>query len=804
MRYKYHFTRLQLTLLGSLAISAPLLAADPTDRQEGTEFDAQMMKTRGIDPKLAEWFRQAPRFMPGESTVELTVNGSARGKATLRFDSEGKLCANKRFQDNAGLVSLPGFNEDIPCFDLKTAWPQTELNFDPGEGRVDVVVPPQAVAGPGTESGNWSHGGFAGMLNYDAQYLDSAGSAAGVSFMQLGTEAGFNVSDWIVRSRQTFSRFNGEDQLRHQNAYAQRSFIGIKKVLQAGQISLSNSMFGTGQVLGFQMFPEMALQGNRGGAGLVEGIADNQSVVEVRQSGVLVYSTTVPAGPFRLQGFSLLNTRSDLVVTVTGGEGATRQFTVPASALLLNGTTVAPGVSFGVGKIDQKGSSEAPLVGTIANGWTLVPQATLNAGLLGSTPYRAGAIGLDSQLFDATLLSLQTTVAQDNKHGSQGVSLSASLNHSLTERIGVNVNASQKTAGYRELSDALQADDQNTTGSSRNQIGGGVNWSEKNLGSLSVAWARSTTFDGYHTDYLRGGWSKQFGQVYLGASLERSSGSRTTDAESRAFLTVNIPFDNSRSVSSYFNSSGSSNRAGVRYSNRSSQDRGWSLSSDRDFRNQRTSSTGSADWVTPISQLNGSLSRNSDNNTTWSARATGAVVAHDHGVTLSPYRVGDTFGIAKVGEEGGVRLETPVGPAWTDRRGYAVLPSLSGYKRSAIQLDTRSLEKNIDIGNAWQETEAARGSVSYVNFDVVRSRRVLAEVRDVQGNPLPLGASVFNSEGNFVTVVGNKGQLFIPDAANNMKLDVQTSGQTLCSIVLSLPEKAVRGELFETANAQCR
>lgn len=811
MRKYVHFTPLRwptrsplsLALLAAFSVMPAAWAEARSESNGETEFDLQAIQARGIDPKLAEWFRQAPRFMPGGTTVALTVNGNARGKVKARFDQDGKLCADQAFQQQAGLVAPPGFSKDNACFDLKTAWPQTELNLDPSEERVDLVIPPQAVSAPGTASGNWNRGGFAGMLNYDAQYMDSAGASAGINFMQLGTEAGFNLSDWIVRSRQTFSRFNGQDDVRHQAAYAQRSFTEIKKVLQAGQVSLSNSMFGTGQVLGFQMFPEAALLGNRGGAGLVEGIADSQSVVEVRQSGALVYSTTVPAGPFRLQGFSLLNTRSDLDVTLTGSNGEKRQFKVPASALLLNGTAVAPGLSFGAGKLDQQGSSAAPVLGTIANGWVLNPHTTLNAGLLGSTPYRAGALGLDSQVFDATLLSLQTTLAQDDKHGRKGLSATASLSHNLTERVGVNLNASQQTGGYRELSDALQDDEQDTAGRSRNQIGGGVSWSQETLGNLSLSWARSSTFDGDSTHYLRGGWSKQFGRAYVGASLEHDNGSRNSDAENRLYLMVNIPFGNNRSVSSYLSSAGSGNRAGVRYSDRTSQDRGWSLSSERDFRNQRTSGTGSVDMVTPVSQLSGSLSRDSDN-TSWSARATGALVAHDGGVTLSPYRVGDTFGIAKVGEEGGVRLETPAGPTWTDGRGYAVLPSLSGFKRSTIQVDTRSLAKNVDIGNAWQETEAARGSVNYVDFDVVRTRRVLVDVKDAQGKPLPHGASVFDAKGNFVTVVGDQGSVFIPDAGTPGKLDVQASGNTICSFTLSLPEKADLSGLYETASAVCR
>ncbi|WP_235589289.1 fimbria/pilus outer membrane usher protein [Type-D symbiont of Plautia stali] len=769
-----------------------------------TVFDTQTMKARGVDPKIAEWFSKSPRFMPGHTNVALTVNGSLRNKVRARFDEQGSLCADHDFLREAGILKPPGYDGKAPCFDLRKAWPQAELHLDPGEERVDLVLPQQAVAAPGTTGGNWSHGGLAGMLNYDAQYMGSSGNTTGVNFMQLDSEAGFNVDDWIIRSRQTFTRFNEQQKLQHQAAYAQRSFTEKKKVLQVGQVSLSNSMFGAGQVLGFQIFPETALQGNRGGPGLVEGIADSQSVVEVRQSGALIYSTTVPVGPFRLQGLPLLNTRSDLNVTVTGSNGARRQFIVPASALLLNGIAAAPGLSFGAGKIEQLGSGEEPVVGTVANGWLLTPYTTLNAGLLGSTPYRAGALGMDSQLFDATLLSLQTTVAQDSRHGDTGVSALVIVTKQLTERIGLTANASQQSTGYRELSEALQREEFNYYDRSRNQYGAGVSWSEETLGSLTFSVARGTTFSGDNTSYLRGGWSRQFGRAYIGASLEHNTETRYTNADDRFYLTLNLPFGNGGNLSSYLNSASQTSRAGVRYSQRTSQDRGWSLSSDRDFRNQRTTSGGTVDAVTPVSQLNGSLSQSSDNYTTWSARATGAVIAHSGGVSLSPYRVSDTFGIAKVGDESGVRLDTPSGPTWTDGRGYAVVPSLSGYRRSTIQVDTRSLAKNVDIGNAWQETELARGAIGRVDFDVVRTRRALADIKDAQGHFLPHGASVFDDKGNFITVVGERGSVFIPDVSKSDRFDVQASGVTICSFTLTLPVNAERDGLYEEAAATCR
>ncbi|EJL85160.1 fimbria/pilus outer membrane usher protein [Pantoea sp. GM01] len=777
-------------------------SAPSSSRSDEVQFDISAMQARGIDPKVADFFRQAPRFMPGQTTVVLTVNGNGRGKFNARFNENGQLCADADFLKAAGLVTPRGFSDQADCFDLQQAWPRSNIALEPGEARIDIVVPPEAVAESGAISGNWDRGGFAGMLNYDAQYMTSTGAASSVNFVQIGSEAGFNLSDWIVRSRQNFSRFNGKDEVQHQAAYAQRSFIDSQKVLQAGQVSLANSMFGAGQVLGFQLFPETALQRNRGGAGLVEGIADTQSVVEVRQSGVLVYSTTVPAGPFRLQGLSLLNSRSDLEVTLTGSSGDKRQFTVPASAFLVNGSAVAPGLSFGAGKMDQQGSSESPLIGTVASGWVLSPHVTLNAGVMAAVPYRAAALGLDTQPLDATTLSLQVTAAQDARRGNNGVSLNGVASRKVTERVSLSVNAAQQTRGYRELSDSLQARDQDISGRSRQQLGVGVSWANESLGNLSLSAAQSATFDGDLTHYLRAGWSRQFGHAYFGVSLEHDTGNRDRAADNRLYATLSLPFG-SRSVSSYVNNSSSSTRGGIRYSDRSSQDRGYSLASERDFKNKRGSNSGNLDLVTPVSQLSGGVSHSSDGYTSWSARATGAVVAHDKGITLSSYRVNDTFGIAKVGDEAGVRLETPAGPTWTDSRGYAVLPSLNGYRKSQIQLDTRSLGKNIDIANALQETESARGAVSYVNFDVVRTRRVLVDVKDALGKPLLQGSSVFDAIGNFITVVGSKGAVFIPDASNVGKLDVQSSGKTLCSFRLQLPEKADTSGLYETASAVC-
>ncbi|WP_127959853.1 fimbria/pilus outer membrane usher protein [Serratia microhaemolytica] len=799
---------LPFALLTGLTLSPLALAVEAVIDVAEVDFDSTILQARGVAPELADFFRQAPRFLPGENIVELLVNGLSRGRGKVRFDSEGNLCTDRAFLKLAGMVLPPSTKNSDPltCFDLSQTWPQTELTLLPGEERIELVVPQQAIAAEESEQqDNWQHGGFAAMFNYNAQYMDSAGS--GVSMMQISSEAGFNLNDWVVRSRQTFSRLNDENNVRHHAVYAQRSFTSIKKVLQIGQISLSNSMFGTGQVIGFQFFPESALQPRPRGGAVVQGVANSQSVVDVRQAGTLLYRTTVPTGPFRLQGFKLVNTHSNLEVTVTSNRGDKQQFTVPASALLpgllASGRALAPGLSFGAGRLNQENSNENPVVGTIAKGWNLTPTTTLNAGVLGSVLYRAAAIGLDTRLFAGTQFSMQTTFAADSHHDNSGIQGSVSLNNQLSKQFSVYANGSLQSGGYRELSDALQPTDLYANRADRYQIGGGVNWTQETIGTLSLSWGRSAQRGGEHHDYLRGSWNRKFAHFTLLASVEHSAATATSSAENRTYLRANIPLSHGN-ISSTLNNDKSGTRAGFSYHNRGNKDWGWSLSSDRNFRSRYTSTSGTVNTLTPISRLNASLSRDSNNFTSWSLTASGSAVLHSGGLNFSPHRIGDTFGIAKVGQEKGVRIDTPAGPTWTNYLGYALLPVLSGYKRSVVQMDTRTLAKNKDIINGWQQVEPARGAVSHINFDLVTTRRVLIDVTDEQGNPLPYGAAVFDDQDNFVTVVAANSSVFINDVSNIRQMSVQADGSTICSFTLSLPEKTDVSGLYEIATAVCR
>lgn len=364
--FNYKPSALALFVLTALAVFPALLAV-PAAHADDIVFDTGAQKNQGLDTSLAVQFQRGDAFPPGVNRVALKVNGNDRGRHLVWFDKTGRLCPDATLLRLAGLKVPAGVPErqreeggaTQTCPDLTTLCPQFTVEADPGEGTLALIVPQDALD-PDADRAQWQHNGAAALLNYSAQYMGSQTSSTRMNYWQVQTEAGFNAGDWVVRSNQSLYRFDDTMETDYQNAYAQRTFADLKSTLQMGQVPLSGGLFGIGQVIGFQMTPEQALYAGRGAA-VVSGIADGPSVVEARQLGIPVYHTTVPAGPFSLSGFSLLNTRTDLTVTVSGTDGSQRSFIVPASAYARDGATITPGLSWGMGRYDQKGRIKSPL-----------------------------------------------------------------------------------------------------------------------------------------------------------------------------------------------------------------------------------------------------------------------------------------------------------------------------------------------------------------------------------------------------------------------------------------------------------
>ncbi|BCQ47079.1 hypothetical protein ERHA55_46060 [Erwinia rhapontici] len=294
----------------------------------------RILKARGIDPALLTLLDNSSRFPAGPALVDISVNGEFRGAFDVVFNPKGGLCFTPELLNQLGL-KLPNSDPlpDTDCFDWVQQDPAINIRFDTQNLSASIVVP-EAVLQPQYKEITGESGGMGALLNYN--YFSSVNRNAGTlnrySFLTL--EDGFNISNWMVRSWQQFSQQDGKLSSDMNSLYAERTFERWQKRFQIGQIGVSNTLFELGDINGIQIIPDEGFQQEGETQGVVEGIANTpQARVEVRQYGMLIYNTLVPAGPFRLDRIPLKNLNSDLDITVLETNGQRQQFTVPANQM---------------------------------------------------------------------------------------------------------------------------------------------------------------------------------------------------------------------------------------------------------------------------------------------------------------------------------------------------------------------------------------------------------------------------------------------------------------------------------------
>ena len=787
---------LALVLLLCALIPAKVCAEDSSP----SGFDAQTLQQRGIDPQLASLLLSAPRYAAGQHTVNLRVNGQRRGRLAVNFDQQGNLCFDHALLDAANLLP-PG--EVQGCDDFLARYPQTLVEPDPATLTVSLVVPTDALRPVQQDISGYETGGFAGLLNYDLSGFYNRFGDDASRFGSANTEVGFNAGDWIVRSRQVQTWQDGLSRSTHLEAYAQRTFASHQAVLQAGQINLYNPVLSGAQITGVQVLTEHALQ-EQGQGALIQGIANSPAQVEVRQNGALIHSTVVPAGPFTLTDVRRLNTRSDVEVTVKESVGSERRFTVPAAMLGLG--LPAPGYSVAAGRVRNVGDAKGEDPWVVSGGWTgaLHPQLTLGTGVLAASQYRSvgASLGwlpwLDSQI----QLSTQVSNSQAQEKVS-GVQTDLSWSQRLGEQWSISAANSWRSIGYRELEESTYArDDNNRDSRYRDQQSLNLGWSHPRLGAFSAGVSRSANFAGDSSSRALASWGTSIGAVSLSASAEWQMGG-DQQQDNAVYLNISVPLGESRRLRSWVRNSGGENRTGLGITEQIDDQLSYRVSAEHDSSDHQVETTLGISALPRYSQLDLSYSRSDAERSSYQGGARGGVVLHGDGVTFSPYPVRDTFALVSVGDMSGIKLSTPSGPVWTDWQGQAVVPQVAAYGRSPVEVQTRSLPRNADINNGLAMISAGRGAVDRVEFGVGLTRRLLLTVSTDQGAPLPAGASVSSAEGEFITLVQEGSQVFLPNVLGQSTLWITTPQGSRCQLRYSLPEKADPSVYFETAPARC-
>lgn len=766
-------------------------------------FDTDALKTHGLDPAIADYYSMTPRFTPGYHNVTVNINGNKRTIMPVKFNEEGTPCIDKDFLENAGLIKQ---TKRATCPLIHQYWSGSTIESSPDIDEISVVVPAQALDPDYGRQFAEVRGGHAAMLNYSMFGTHNQYDDENADRFQSTLELGFNAGDWIVRSTQFVS--DGSDQSFDVDSlytYAQRTFTDYGVMVQGGQINVANSRFSIPSIYGVQMMPDTALLPQAGTGVAVTGIARNpQARVDIRQGGQLIYTTLVPAGPFSLDDVPLANLNTDLNVTVTETDGSENRFTVSASTFRSNHVGRAPGFTMAAGRVEDMDSRfENPWVVSANNGWSINKRMNFLAGMVMADNHFYGFSGnLDTVPMQNLYASLGFLASIDNLSQTDGNKTTLDLGYSLPWGIGVSLGGSYGTPDYREMQELYGDDDDMLQTKYDTNVG--INWSSAILGRFSLSYYRNESWNSeYDSRRFISSWSQTFKYFNVSVNWESDVSRNDSNDNDMFYVNVSIPLGRTGvSTSSWYRESEGKSSYGTRAMGSLNAENQYVVGVSQDHDENTTSWDSSLNSNLHYTNLALAAGGDNDSNNNYSASLSGGIVAHGDGVTFSPYRIADTYAVARLDKPvAGIEIDTTRGAVWTDKWGQAVIPALSPFRESTIEINTQSLPGNMDVRNGRTAIKASHGAVAKWEFATLSQRRVLLAISRADGTPLPQGASIMNGAGEYVTTAPEDGVIFLNDISASQQLYAKLE-EGRCKLTYTLPE-AEPDKFYEEVTGKC-
>jgi outer membrane usher protein len=752
-------------------------------------------------------------------------------------------------KEDANLKKLP---EGTFCGPISDYLPGAKATFDMATQELSLSVPQiyinQAARGY-VDPSQWDAGINAGVLGYTTNLYRSTSYGQGQTAGYLGLNASAKLGSWHLYSLGSFS-WSERNGRHYQNTatYLQHDIPAWRAQLEAGDTFTSGELFDSVRIRGVRLYTDdrMLPQSLRGYAPIVRGVADTNAHVIIRQRGYVIYDTNVAPGPFAIEDLYPTGYGGDLEVEVTEADGRVQRFSVPFSSVTQLLRPQQNRWNITAGKVEQQHLLNAPYViqGTfqrgINNTITGYTGATLANGY--GALLAGAAINTKVGAFSADVT--QASHHAPNKSSNNGTNIKVGYNKNVIET-GTNFSVAAyrySTKGYVSLADAVALRDAAARGSGHDLL------RQRSRFDVNV---NQSLGDAYGQLFLQGSmlnyWEGRGRQVNFSAgysnrwkSLSYSfTAQRLLESDSRSFLAANAAIDPIPGLPNGFDAGRIPGHRDTRFllslsvplgrsarapqltamtshakesGNNSQATVSGSLGADRRFTYSASAGqaangngTGSlnAQYRSPLAQLSAGYSQGSAYQQ-FNAGASGSLVIHGGGITPGP-AIGETIGLVHAPGAAGASVSNSQG-AKVNAGGYAVVPNLMPYQLNTIALDPKGTDAGVELKSTTVNVAPRAGSVVKLTYDTTHGRAVMVETALPNGDPVPFGAEVFDTQGNNVGIAGQGSRLFIRNFPDSGALTVkwgQQAGES-CQINVQLPEaKKGRQVKLQTTKAAC-
>jgi outer membrane usher protein len=711
------------------------------------------------------YFSEQGGQMPGTWAVTIELNGHEEGTETLTFvavngDLQPELSVDLLAKLGVNVGVVPAFSrlhKGETFTRIGDFIPAAKVKYDFSQQRLALSIPQAAMKNRSrgyVPSSQWDDGITAGFIDYNLTGATAHRQSGDGTSAYLSLRNGINIGPWRLRNTSSLNYSEtGGSRWQSQSSWLSRDLRGLKSQLRVGDAWTPGEIFDSVGFRGLQVATSESMlpDSQRGYAPTVRGVAHSFARVSVSQHGYVIYETWVAAGPFVINDLFPGAQSGDLEVTITESDGTKRTFTQPYSAIpfMLREGRFKYSVSVGRYHSGESDVHNPNFVETTFF-YGLPGQMTLYGGGRGADNYQAIALGLGRSFGEFGSIGIDDTLAKSrlpdgDKALGQAWRLQYQKDFTSTGTAFSLASYRYATRNFYEFGELNQADDsqlRRNNRRSRSQLT--MTQSLGDMGSLSVsAWMQDYWHTAGEDKTIHLGWYTSWRGVTVGLGYYYTDSAVTRDPERTVSFNVNIPLGKwlpDSSVSYFFNQS---NRGiatqQVSLNGTALADRSLSYNLQQGLSGGGQQQSTSLGVQYSGGYGNASVGYDQSGGTrNISLGLSGGVLATRYGVTFSQ-PLSDTVALLRVP---GAKNVSPEGfsSIHTDSRGYAVIPSVSAYRKNTLTLNTETLSENADVEQSGGIVIPTSGAVVLADYKTHIGYRVLFSLR-YKGAPLPFGAT---------------------------------------------------------------
>ena len=834
--------------IGLLGLLIPLVPVHAAQQDTATTTDSEATfnsrflngKSRGED--LSRFAYENP-ILAGTYSSDTYVNGHWQGSHDYVFrnvagQANAETCFSMMFLEQLGvdttLLHPNVLNGKQPtpdtCLPMSKWLPLATAHYDSSTFRMDINVPQAFMHHNARGYVNpkiWDHGITAGKVTYNFNAYQSDMTNGGEKNRQqaayLSLNTGFNIGDWQFRHDSSLDWQNNRGTRWQKTAtYARYPVQRLRGQLTLGDSYTSGELFDSVGFRGIQLATDdrMLPDSLNGYAPTIRAVADTNALVEVYQNGQLIYQTNVSQGPFVIEDLYPTGYGGDLQVIINEANGQKRSFRVPyasVSQMLRPGVgryNVTVGQVRNVSNIDYhpniiQATFQRGLTNTLTGYTGAVVSEEYSAVLGGagvSTPI--GAFSLDIIQSNARFLHNDNMTGQSYKLGYNKYMPSTNTSFTFAAY-------RYSTSGYMSLNNSFLAHDYDRRRQSIDEIARQRNELQISLSQgLAEGWGSlylSSSVSDYwnqsnRTKEYQLGYNNSIGNISYSLSALRTRDS-LSEANTHYYVTASMPIGSSGSSTSinttlsYNEDQYESSQVGLNGTAGRDGEFSYAVTAS-DYRTGGQTGALNGQYNSRYSNFNASYSQGRNYHQA-SVGASGTIVAHSHGLTLTPQR-GDTVALIEAPGAAGAIVGNASGIRINDS-GYAVLPYVTPYRLNTVTLDPRDMSNDVELQTTTRQVAPYAGAIVRVNYPTQTGTPMLIKVRRANGEKLPFGTTVVDSQNQNVGIVGQGSRVFLRSNKTHDRLNARwgDNNSEVCTFEFSTDKVTSSAGGYKILEAQC-